>query len=76
MTLTDFLSRLDGKKKCGGYYIARCPAHGDKHQSLSISEKDGRILVNCHAGCSANAIVGAMGLELKDLFQDSRPQAG
>lgn len=76
MTLTDFLSRLDGRKKCGGYYIARCPAHGDKHQSLSISEKDGRILVNCHAGCSANAIVGAMGLELKDLFQDSRPQAG
>lgn len=56
--------------------MAKCPAHGDKHQSLSISEKDGRILVNCHAGCSANAIVGAMGLELKDLFQDSRPQAG
>ena len=76
MTLTDFLSRLKGVKKCGGYYIAKCPAHGDKHQSLSISEKDGRILVNCHAGCSANAIVGAMGLELKDLFQDSRPQAG
>lgn len=76
MTITDFLQRLKGVKKCSEGYIARCPAHEDKHQSLSIGEKDGNILIHCHAGCSANAIVGALGLELKDLFPDNRPPAG
>ena len=68
MTLTDFLSRLDGRKKCGGYYMAKCPAHGDEHQSLSIREEDGMILVNCHAGCSAEAIVGAISLVTVEVF--------
>lgn len=62
-------------KKCSGYYIAKCPAHEDKHQSLSVSQgDDGKILVRCHAGCSATAIVGAMGLQVKDLFPDRPPE--
>jgi hypothetical protein len=49
--------------------MARCPAHDDKDPSLRVySGTDGRILVNCHAGCSPEAIVGALGLELSDLF--------
>lgn len=75
MTITDFLSRLDGVKKCGGYYIAKCPTHDDKRQSLSVSEgDDGKIIINCHAGCSCNAIVSAMGLQVKDLFPDRPPE--
>lgn len=48
-----------------------CPAHEDKHQSLSILvADDGKLLLKCHAGdgCSTDAIVQAMGLKLSDLF--------
>ena len=49
--------------------MARCPAHDDRGPSLSISEGDqGSVLIHCFAGCSAEAIVNAVGLELRDLF--------
>ena len=48
---------------------ARCPAHDDRSPSLAITETaEGTVLVKCWAGCSASDIVGAVGLELKDLF--------
>ena len=48
---------------------AVCPAHDDKSPSLTITEaSDGTVLVKCWAGCNANEIVKALGLELKDLF--------
>lgn len=75
MTLHDFLSRLDGVKGYDGQYSARCPAHDDKRQSLSVScGTDGRILLNCHAGCTPEEIVDAMGLKMKDLYQMEKPK--
>ena len=72
--MQDIISRLDGVKKSGGGYIARCPAHEDKRQSLSISTgKDGKILLKCHAGCNVEAIVRALGLSMKDLFPEDTP---
>ena len=71
MTLTDFIARLDGAKKSGKGWIARCPAHDDKNPSLSVSNGDGKILVKCHTGCSTADIVGAMGLSVKDLFSEN-----
>lgn len=69
MTLNDFLSRLRKVKKNGAEYRALCPAHEDKQPSLSVTERDGKILVNCHTGnCSTAQIVAALGVELKDLF--------
>lgn len=69
MDIHDVLNRLQGVKGAGGQWSARCPAHDDKHQSLSVSVGDGgRILLNCHAGCDAQSIVTAMGLTMKDLF--------
>jgi hypothetical protein len=61
---------LPWSKRTGpGRWIARCPAHEDKSPSLAITEKeDGRLLVFCHAGCEVSAIVGAVGLEISDLF--------
>jgi len=35
---------------------------------LSIRLTDDRVLIHCHAGCSAAAIVAAVGLSLADLF--------
>lgn len=45
----------------GRYGIARCPAHGDKNPSLSLSDGEGdRLLARCHAGCSFTDIIDAM----------------
>lgn len=56
--------------------MARCPAHGDAHQSLSVGiGKDGRVLLKCHAGCTTADIAGAMGLTMKDLFVEPPKQS-
>lgn len=72
--LNDILHHLQGVKGDKGQWTALCPAHNDTHNSLSISTgRDGRILLKCHAGCSVDAIAGALGLSVKDLFED-KPQ--
>lgn len=76
MDVHDILSRLQGVKGGGGQWSARCPAHDDKRQSLSISQgKDGQVLLKCHAGCTVESITSALGIEVKDLFQhqEQRP---
>jgi AAA domain len=40
---------------------ARCPAHEDKHASLSISAgAGGKVLLKCHAGCTQSAVIEAL----------------
>ena len=69
MTARDFLGKLANVKRVGGGWTARCPAHDDANSSLSISEgDDGRVLLHCHAGCTAEQIVRSRGCELRDLF--------
>ena len=70
------LSRLDGIKRTGqAKYVARCPAHGDRHPSLAIKETDdGSVLLHCFAGCGAAEVVSAAGLELSDLFPPRSPE--
>ncbi len=71
MTAREFLSLLDGVKKHDGYWMARCPGHDDHKASLSVSEgDDGAVLLKCHAGCTADAIVAAKGLTMADLFAE------
>ncbi|NQV22937.1 MAG: AAA family ATPase, partial [Rhodopirellula sp.] len=49
--------------------MACCPAHDDHHPSLSASEgKDGRVLLNCFAGCSIESVLAALSLTASDLF--------
>lgn len=70
--LHNILNRLDNVQRGGRGYTARCPAHTDRRNSLSIGlGEDNRILVNCFAGCSAKEIVEALGLVLRDLFSRS-----
>jgi putative DNA primase/helicase len=65
-------ARLEGVKKNGAGYMARCPAHDDRTASLSLSEGDGgRILLHCHAGCTLEAITAALGITPADLFADN-----
>ena len=63
-----------GLKQCGSGWTCRCPVHDDHNPSLSISiGDDRRVLVHCHAGCPAEAVCAALGLQLGDLFEtDSR----
>jgi 5S rRNA maturation endonuclease (ribonuclease M5) len=63
-------------RRVGANYMARCPAHEDKNPSLSIAEKNGKILLHCHAGCSSEAVCAAMDLDVADLFTDSRKDSG
>lgn len=64
-----FLDRLEGVRKVGAGWLARCPAHEDRRPSLSVAAgDDGRVLLSCHGGCPAASVVAAVGLELGDLF--------
>lgn len=53
-----------------------CPAHDDTRASLSVKEgHDGRVLLNCHAGCDLDAVLGALGLVIGDLFTERPAKA-
>ena len=63
------LSRLDRVRQFGKGWSARCPAHEDRNASLSIAAgDDGKILAHCFAGCHVSEVLGAIGLQLADLF--------
>lgn len=44
----------------GRYGCACCPAHDDHGPSLSVTERSGKILVHCHAGCAQSAVISAL----------------
>lgn len=74
MQVHEILNGIQGLKGGGGQWTGRCPAHDDTHNSLSIATgKNGRVLLNCHAGCTLEAITAALGISKRDLFQDPAP---
>ena len=65
----NLVNHLEGVRKSGNGYSAKCPAHEDRHASLTLSTgNDGRALVKCQAGCATRDIVAAIGLTMADLF--------
>jgi hypothetical protein len=66
------LDRLERVKPTGpGRWLACCPAHEDRAPSLSIRElDDGRVLVNCFAGCGAVDVLDSLGLGWSALFPE------
>lgn len=69
--LSRLLDRLERVRTVGEGYTARCPAHDDSDPSLSITEGDRHpILVYCHAGCSPEAIAGAVGMSAQDFCKE------
>ena len=80
MRIEEFLQRLEGVKgpNASGEYLAKCPAHDDRTQSLCIREAEAenggtKILIKCQTGrCSTREIVTAMNLQMKDLFDGTQ----
>ena len=66
------LGTLDGVRQTARGYEAFCPVHDDtKTRHLSIKEgDDGRVLLYCHrCGANGEKVAEAIGLNLKDLFE-------
>jgi len=74
MTTQTVLDALKNVTHCGAGWKARCPAHEDQNPSLSITEKDGKILLHCHAGCSNKNVLAAIGLKMSDLSANCQPK--
>ena len=72
MSVDTLLQRLTKVKGGRGRWTACCPSHEDRSPSLAITEKeDGRILLKCFGGCSVQEIVGAIGMDIGELFPPS-----
>jgi hypothetical protein len=78
VTVEVLLSRLSKVRGRNGSWTACCPAHDDKSPSLAIKDDGGKVLVHCFGGCSVEAVLGAVGMDLTELFppkpQEYRPQ--
>ncbi|WP_240795029.1 AAA family ATPase [Rhodococcus zopfii] len=54
-----------------GQAVAQCPAHDDRNPSLSLLKSSASAAVKCHAGCDTSAVMDALGLHMRDLFDNS-----
>ena len=73
MKTDELLSMLHNVKKSPAGWVACCPAHEDRHQSLSISTgSDERILLKCFAGCATEDVVAKLGLTMADLMPETK----
>lgn len=70
MTYNEVLSRFKVKRSYRDKAQCICPAHNDQEASLTISKGDKGTVVHCHAGCETADVLEAVGLSLKDLFED------
>jgi len=67
----ELLDRLEKVRPTGrDKWVACCPVHGDKNPSMSVAEKDGRVLCHCFS-CGANGleVAKALGLPPSVLFE-------
>lgn len=71
------LEKLDKVRKSGKGYVACCPVHGDRNPSMSVTEKDGRVLCYCFScGAKGPDVVAAVGLPIAVLFEDEYVKTG
>lgn len=64
------LPRLDGIRRNGNSYMARCPAHDDGTASLSIGIGiDQPVVLHCHANCDSTDILNEIGLTWSDISE-------
>jgi hypothetical protein len=77
MTTAAEIAAALGGIRSGNGWKARCPAHDDHTPSLSVTDREGRVLFYCHAGCGQRVVIAA--LRERGLFpvteSQSRPDA-
>ena len=69
-TPDELLGRFHKVRRNNKGWTSRCPAHDDKHPSLSISEGNTGWLLKCWAGCDFRDIVDAAGLSPQRMFNE------
>mgnify|MGYP003952158869 CR=1 FL=1 len=75
MNVDKLLSQLDKVRQTGpDSWMACCPAHEDKSASLSIRRTDEKLLIHCFADCLLHDVVGAIGMDISDLFPPRESQ--
>jgi putative DNA primase/helicase len=79
MTAHELAQALGGRRNGKGWLCA-CPAHDDRHPSLALTERDGRVLFRCWSGCSQDEVIAALkarglwrGREASDRPRRARP---
>lgn len=74
MKFEEIVSRFNVRQRGPDKVQACCPAHKDKLASLTISRGVKGTVLRCHAGCKTEDILAAVGLTMRDLFNDDRPR--
>ena len=76
MSVDNLLNRLQKVRRTGNnQFMACCPAHDDRSPSLAIKDNgDGKIILNCLAGCAKEDILGALGMEWADIMPPNQPK--
>lgn len=70
-TAEPLLQRLEGVRKSGDGWRARCPACGGRSQKVSVAESAGRVLLHCFGGCRPEQVLAAAGLDWRDIMPPS-----
>jgi hypothetical protein len=60
MTAAAIAGELKGRRTGPASWTAKCPAHEDRSPSLSIRDRDGKILIHCFSGCDQKAVIAAL----------------
>jgi hypothetical protein len=76
MNIMQKIAALPGAKmsRAGSQITMCCPAHNDSTPSLTITEKDGKILWHCHAGCSQEDVAAAFSTHGIELYERKEPK--
>lgn len=74
MTAAEFAFALNGRRVGNGKWMAKCPSHGDRHASLSISVgRKQPVMFRCQSqNCSPDSILEAMGIRWSDILAGGR----
>jgi len=74
LTAEDVAGRLERARHLGNGFVGKCPAHDDGRASLKVSPGERATVLWCHAGCSTEDVLAALGVRQEELFYDYDPK--
>ena len=75
MTAEEMVKRFNAQGPSKGPWRAPCPVHKSRGLTLAIYDDGDRTSVHCHAGCSSDDVLAAVGLTWKDCYFIPRTKA-